>query len=215
MSRCPSNSRTLDLSWQKAYELAWQAWQAGTIPVGAVVTSGDGSVIAAGRNRIFDESEPPHGQLAGCWIAHAEVNALAQLPPLLHEGYAITTTTEPCLLCAGAIMVTLRGKVTVRYAAPDPIAGGMEVALRSPQGLRRSLNVERLNHKRFCRFAEILTLEESLRRVPRGVVGNYYREHHPLMVEAAMRLTPLLAEATGLPLRQVLPAVDTAIAPIR
>jgi tRNA(Arg) A34 adenosine deaminase TadA len=92
----------LDTAWQATYELAWEAWRAGTVPIGAVVTDPAGMVIARGRNRIFDPARPP-GQLAGAWIAHAEVNALLQLPAVHYEDFAVTSTTEPCLMCAGAI----------------------------------------------------------------------------------------------------------------
>jgi tRNA(Arg) A34 adenosine deaminase TadA len=45
------------------------------VPVGAAVAGPDGSVVARGRNRIFD---PPGEGLAGTWIAHAEIDALAR-----------------------------------------------------------------------------------------------------------------------------------------
>lgn len=46
----------LDERWRAVLELAWEAYLAGTIPVGAVVADADGRVVARGRNRIF---EPP------------------------------------------------------------------------------------------------------------------------------------------------------------
>ena len=49
----------LDEPWHAALELAWEAYLAGTIPVGSVVADADGRIVARGRNRIF---EPPgHG----------------------------------------------------------------------------------------------------------------------------------------------------------
>jgi len=52
----------------------WEAYLAGTIPVGAVVVDEAGEVLSQGRNRIFDE--PRDGHLGGSRLAHAEVNAL-------------------------------------------------------------------------------------------------------------------------------------------
>ncbi|HEV8178668.1 MAG TPA: hypothetical protein VGP54_00015, partial [Gaiellaceae bacterium] len=67
----------LDEPWRAALELAWEAYLADTIPVGAVVGAGDGTIVARGRNRIFD---PPGHGVAGSRLAHAEVDVLAQLP---------------------------------------------------------------------------------------------------------------------------------------
>ena len=46
--------RELEEPWRASLELAWEAYRAGTVPVGAVVAGADGSVVARGRNRIFD-----------------------------------------------------------------------------------------------------------------------------------------------------------------
>ncbi|HZC30041.1 MAG TPA: hypothetical protein VE261_00890, partial [Gaiellaceae bacterium] len=64
----------LDEPWRVSLELAWEAYLAGTIPVGSAVVASDGTVVARGRNRIFD----PSGRgLSGSRLAHAEVDALA------------------------------------------------------------------------------------------------------------------------------------------
>ncbi len=67
-----------DGGWERALELAWQAFCAGTTPVGAVVLNAEGIVVAEARGRRYETAAPP-GQLAGSHVAHAEVNALAQL----------------------------------------------------------------------------------------------------------------------------------------
>ena len=72
----------LEGAWRECFELAWEAFRAGTIPVGAVVADPSGTIVARGRNRIFDHTAPP-GQLAGTYIAHAELNALAALPTVV------------------------------------------------------------------------------------------------------------------------------------
>lgn len=111
-----------DPAWRLSFELAWEALRGGSIPVGAVITDPTGQVIASGRNRRRDDTAPP-GQLAGSAIAHAEMNALATLPPENYPEYTLYTTLEPCLLCTSALRIARIG--TVRYAAPDPIWDGV------------------------------------------------------------------------------------------
>jgi tRNA(adenine34) deaminase len=77
--------RDVHAAWRQAFELAWESFVAGSPPVGAVVVAPDGSVVARGRSRR-SESMAPHNQLAGSRLAHAEVNALAQLSPDQHDG---------------------------------------------------------------------------------------------------------------------------------
>lgn len=40
--------------WRACFEGAWDAFVAGTIPVGAAVVAPGGAVVARGRNRIFE-----------------------------------------------------------------------------------------------------------------------------------------------------------------
>ena len=202
----------LDAAWQATFELAWEAWRAGTIPIGAVVTDQEGMVIAKGRNRIFDSDRWP-GQIAGAWIAHAEVNALLQLPADHYEDFAVTSTTEPCLMCAGAITMSLRGRVVIRYAVEDPIAGGIEAAIHSPQGQRRDLRLNRLEHPGFVRFADTLNLAESIRRAPDGVVAAHYRRLRPNLFACAMELESVLRHflSTDVPLERVVNKVERVL----
>ncbi len=69
----------LDDAWKAAFDQAWETFTTGNIGVGAVVTSPDGSIVAVGRNRVADTTAPP-GQVHGSSVAHAEINALCQLP---------------------------------------------------------------------------------------------------------------------------------------
>lgn len=125
--------------WRMALELAWSSYCAGTTPVGAVVLRADGSVAAAGRGRRY---EPPaqDGQLAHCHIAHAEINALALLPPHRHyDDHVLLTTLEPCCMCVGAaVQSTL---TSVRFAGRDPYGGASSMQITTPQGRRRPLRV--------------------------------------------------------------------------
>ena len=112
--------RELEEPWRASLELAWEAYRAGTVPVGAVVAGADGSVVARGRNRIFD---PPGTGLAGSRLAHAEVDALARLPATArYRDHVLYSTLEPCLLCAAATLHSTVGRI--EYAVGDPFGGG-------------------------------------------------------------------------------------------
>ncbi len=118
----------LTLPWQVCLEEAWAAYQAGSLPIGAVVVDRAGSIVGRGRNRIFetavaDQSRAPC--LFGHRLAHAEVNALVSMDHAAVQARecVLYTTMEPCALCVGAIrMLGLRA---VRYAARDPAAGSL------------------------------------------------------------------------------------------
>lgn len=115
----------LDQPWRASLELAWEAYRAGTIPVGSVVVAADGEIVARGRNRIFD---PPGRGLAGSRLAHAEVDALAQLPASeRYRDHVLYSTLEPCLLCTAATLLTTVGRI--EYAASDPFGGACSGAI--------------------------------------------------------------------------------------
>lgn len=110
-----------------AFDLAWQSVCAGSLGIGAVITHQDGTVIATGRNRLF-ESDPGDDVLAGTSLAHAEMNALAKLRwgTLRDEHLVLWTTLQPCLQCLGAIRLSQVNEV--RILAPDPLFRGVEGA---------------------------------------------------------------------------------------
>ncbi|MFJ3303196.1 nucleoside deaminase [Streptomyces sp. NPDC086549] len=110
--------------WRLPFELAWEAFRAGSRPIGAVLVDADGRVVATGRNRS-QESIAPAGQLVGTAIAHAEINALARLPiGRRHPGHRLYTTLEPCLLCSSALIHSHVPHVV--YAAADAMWRGIE-----------------------------------------------------------------------------------------
>lgn len=108
--------------WRASFHLAWAAFTAGTIPVGAVVVDEVGRIVAEGRNRIFDDAAPAR-QLAATRLAHAELNALAQLSHSRRwDACTLYTTLEPCPLCVTAASVASVGRIA--YAGRDPYSGG-------------------------------------------------------------------------------------------
>ena len=102
---------------------AAQAGLAGDLPIGAVVVC-DGAIVGRGRNRIRSLSDK---------LRHAEVEALAtskEVRATQHQDCVIYTTTEPCVMCLGTIiMADIRH---VFYGLPDPARGGSDMMAHVP-----------------------------------------------------------------------------------
>lgn len=108
---------------ERALELAWEAYCAGSFPVGCVIADGDGVIVAEGRNRIGDSTAPP-GRVFSTSLAHAEIDALSQLPAGRYPHHVLHTSVEPCLLCRSASVMSHIGEV--RYLAADPLWVGLD-----------------------------------------------------------------------------------------
>ena len=129
----------LSVPWRLCLEQAWQAYCADTIPIGAVIVAPNNTVIAAGRNHVYEEGTTH--PLAGSIIAHAEIEALLQLRSAdpNRGSYYLYTSVEPCSLCCGAIYLSgIRG---VHYASPDSYAGGTNAFGSAPSLSRHFVEV--------------------------------------------------------------------------
>lgn len=117
----------LDLGWQSAFNLAWNAYMENTIPIGAVIQNEEGIVVSSAQNLIYSATGT-FPQIYDHKLAHAEINSILQLKESEHPNirkYTLTTTMEPCLLCFGAIVM---GNIRqLRYAASDKYAGATAV----------------------------------------------------------------------------------------
>ena len=98
-----------------ALELAARAGTAGEVPVGAVVVSA-GEVIGSAANAREASNDP---------TAHAEVLALRQASrgtgSWRLSSATLYVTLEPCVMCAGALVMARVGRLV--YGAADPKAG--------------------------------------------------------------------------------------------
>jgi tRNA(Arg) A34 adenosine deaminase TadA len=121
--------------------LGWDAYRVGTLPIGAAVVDVRGHVVAQARSHRHEDIVMP-GQLANTRIAHAEVNALAQLPSSgRYEDHVLYANVEPCCLCLGAVLQT--GIGGVRYGWRDRYAGATtSMTVQNPQVARRCLDIE-------------------------------------------------------------------------
>jgi tRNA(adenine34) deaminase len=108
--------------WRICLEEAWTSWQAGSAGVGAVIVDDEGEVLAIGRNRMLEPATEP-GVLASTTLAHAEMNALAQLRIGDNSNLTLYTTFEPCLMCASTILTCRIPRV--HYGAADPFCDGI------------------------------------------------------------------------------------------
>jgi tRNA(adenine34) deaminase len=99
-----------------ALDQARAAEAAGEVPVGAIVVSPSGIVLAAGNNQVLRTNDP---------TAHAEIVALRAAGLALNNyrllDCALFCTLEPCAMCAGAILHARIARLV--YAARDPKAG--------------------------------------------------------------------------------------------
>lgn len=176
----------LEEPWKAAITLAWEAHTAGNIGVGAILTDPVGHVVAAGRNRVSDR-EAPAGRLRSTFIAHAEIDVLAQLTPGEYQQHTLWTTLEPCLLCSTAIVMSNVG--SVNFAARDRLCDGISrlaelnefVASRWPA--RRGPVTGPVSV-----FSELLPLLWFLERKPTGTVVQRYGRQHPRLLKFATSL---------------------------
>jgi tRNA(Arg) A34 adenosine deaminase TadA len=170
-----------DAAWDRALELAWESFLAGTTPVGAVVAGPDGAVVTEGRGRRYEQPDGTGHQLAYCHIAHAEINALAGLPPTRHyEDHLLLTTLEPCCMCLGAAVQS--SIKHLHFAGRDPYGGASRLQIDTPQARRHAVAIAGPLAGPRGRFAELLHVrwliefgagEHVIDEQRRGIPGVY------------------------------------------
>lgn len=103
------------------------------VPIGCVVIAADGSELSRAHNAREDDNDP---------TAHAELIALrdaaASLGSWRLEGATVYVTLEPCVMCAGAMVLARVARLV--YGAADPKAG-------ATGSLYNIVQDERLNHR--------------------------------------------------------------------
>lgn len=133
---------------REALAEAAKAEAVGEVPIGCVVVHG-ASIIGRGHNQTETLQDP---------TAHAEMIAIsaaaASLGSRRLEDCALYVTLEPCVMCAGA-MVLARIPLVV-FGAMDPKAG-------ASGSLFRILEDERLNHR--CQLISGVMADEASQRL--------------------------------------------------
>lgn len=123
---------TDELFMKEALKEAQKAAAKGEVPIGAVVVR-EGKIIGRGHNLRESLNDP---------TAHAEIIAIKKAARKFKNwrlnGCTLYVTVEPCLMCAGAIVLARLEKVV--YGAKDPKAGAVS-------SLYEVLDDRRLNHR--------------------------------------------------------------------
>jgi tRNA(adenine34) deaminase len=112
-----------DTYMRAALNEAREAFEAGEVPVGAVVVL-DGDIVGRGFNQPIRANDP---------TAHAEMVALRAAARSLGNyrlvGTTMYVTIEPCLMCVGAMVHARVG--TLVFGATEPKAGAVVSACRA------------------------------------------------------------------------------------
>lgn len=101
---------------EQALAEARKALAAGEVPVGAIIVSKAGEIVARGYNQPISAHDP---------TSHAEIVAMRtaanQLANYRLTGMTLYCTLEPCVMCAGALVHARIARLV--FGASDPKAG--------------------------------------------------------------------------------------------
>ena len=133
----------------QAIDIASRALASGDVPVGALVFSPDGEVLGAGHNLREANGDP---------TAHAEVVAIRAAATALGqwrlENCTLVVTLEPCVMCAGALMLARIDRVVL--GAWDPKSGACGSVWDVVRDRRATHRVEVIGGVREQECSEIL-----------------------------------------------------------
>jgi len=108
----------------EAIREAEAAFDAGEVPVGAVVVLEE-RVVGRGHNRSVRTGQPfEHAEILALWQAVATVGARDLEQAVLYS------TIEPCVMCIGAVLLARLPRVV--FGAREPKTGACESVLAIP-----------------------------------------------------------------------------------
>jgi tRNA(adenine34) deaminase len=121
--------------WEAIGE-ARRAGGAGDVPIGAVIVH-EGRIIARGHNRTEAEGDP---------TMHAEMIAIREAAEILGTrrllGCTMYVTAEPCVMCAGACILSRLDAVYAGTDSPKSGAGGSVKDILTSGDLNHTLTYE-------------------------------------------------------------------------
>lgn len=124
------------------------------VPVGAVLVSEQGEILAKGHNQPVTRNDP---------TAHAEIVVLRKAAEKIGNyrlpGTTLFVTIEPCIMCMGALLHARLAQLV--FGAPDPKGGAVET-------LYALAADDRLNHR--IDTVGGVCLEEC-----RAIIQNFFR----------------------------------------
>ena len=125
----------LERHLRRAIELARQARERGNHPFGALLVDGDGTVLLEAENTIRSDRDV---------TAHAETNlvrmATHKFPKEFLAHCTVYTSTEPCVMCTGAIFWSNVRRVVFGLDQ----AGIREIIAGDPENFHISINAREL-----------------------------------------------------------------------
>ena len=117
---------------REALKEARLAFDNNEVPIGAVIEY-KGEVYSTGRNRRIEKNSA---------ISHAEIEAIQsaclKLGDWRLDGMTLYVTSEPCIMCAGAIIHSRIKRVV--YGCKEPKMGAVE-------SLCRVFDIDKLHHR--------------------------------------------------------------------
>ena len=167
----------IETPWQLTLELAWESFKRKSLPIAALIIDVDGNVIATGRNQMFEQA------IKNRKMAHAEMSALMNLLYDEHpeiRKYTMYTTTEPCPMCMGSIVMSYLRKVKIAMA--DPWAGASNMCRQLPYIASKNIDVSFVGgmvEKLVVVLAAYRELELSDGKINR--VAEQLKQHQPRM----------------------------------
>ena len=116
-----------------AIKEAKRGWLDGEVPVGALLISQSGEILASDHNRCISHSDP---------TAHAEILVIRQAAKKLNNyrlnGITMVVTIEPCIMCMGAI---------INARLDTLVFGSFDSKLGAAGSIYNLPDDERLNHR--------------------------------------------------------------------
>lgn len=133
-------------TWEICWDLSWQAYCDGTIPIGAVITDDKEKILATGRNMSYGNRPDDTRLIYNSPLAHAEINAILSLnfDEIDIHKCALYSMVEPCPLCIGAICMSHIKKV--RYASRDLWGGSTNLLTATPYLRRKEIIAVQLDN---------------------------------------------------------------------
>ena len=127
----------LEKPWQEVFELGWQSFCEGNLPIGAIIVDDSGRILSAGRNHYIVSKNFPNFK-----VDHAETECIQQLdiskyPDL--KNYTLYTSMEPCPMCIGTIIMSNLKRV--RVAARDAWAGASDICIKNAYAQKKFVDV--------------------------------------------------------------------------
>ena len=150
--------------WRECIRLALEAYNAGSYGIAAVIVDGQGNLVAKGRNQLKDDLESCSA-IRMTTIAHAEINALNNLPLTRQRerDLVLYTTVEPCPMCLGAVAMSRIKRIIIGSA--DPYAGSVRLLEQDPFLAQRGITpvFEQGDVEKICFALHYLSLKRALK----------------------------------------------------